>query len=699
LSRISQGRPRGECYSLRVTVRVVRAATLMVCVAGLFLVACHREKLRTGDLDEIRAAAELRVIVRPGFLTSPVHTAGRVDQAALFRHLAARLGVSLRWVQARRNDQVLDWLRRGRGDIGVHRFSPTGLRRVGMAASAAVDWVDDLLVAYPPSGVDSVDNLNGHVVYLQPSALRWEDRGLLDDRTKGPEILPIPEEVSLEEVLRRVSAGRYALSVADSGLVQSMAYGSHLKVVGALAENRSLVWALRPNNSQLRTAVDDFLFAEKVLSLSTRTIACRDLPDITRERVLRLVTRNSPTTCTVATGGLQGFEYDLALAFARSLGVRLELVIPPPTVSPLNWLERGYGDLAALHEPLLRPNSRGFLATRSYRRTDLVAVLPSTEDPPAAVEDLAGRRIVVSEGLSPMLELLPEQMAMRTERLGPGSDALSAMASVETGATRLALADADTARLELPDRPALEQGPTVIPGCQLRWILSTGSPRLRDAANRFLGEAGRSGLLQELALSELYPGRRYRPRHVPPTPPGGLTPYDPILQKAVVGYRLDWRLVASLMYEESRFDPKALGPGGSAGLFQFMPATWGELGGGDPDDPREAIPAGIRYLSRLMDEFSDVPMADRVAMSLAAYNVGPRHVADARRLAKEMGLDPDRWSGNVETAMVLLDNPDVARRFPAGVCRCRRAVAYTRRILRRYTAYTEQFPATASPGL
>jgi membrane-bound lytic murein transglycosylase F len=146
------------------------------------------------------------------------------------------------------------------------------------------------------------------------------------------------------------------------------------------------------------------------------------------------------------------------------------------------------------------------------------------------------------------------------------------------------------------------------------------------------------------------------------------------------------------MYEESRFDPDAVGPGGSSGLFQFMPFTWKELGVEDPHHPQEAAEAGARYLRQLMDEFEDLPLQDRVAMAIASYNVGPRHLYDARTLAREMGFDPDRWRGSVETAMLLLDDPTVSRRFPAGVCRCRRAVGYTRRILRRYAAYTEQFP-------
>ena len=94
----------------------------------------------------------------------------------------------------------------------------------------------------------------------------------------------------------------------------------------------------------------------------------------------------------------------------------------------------------------------------------------------------------------------------------------------------------------------------------------------------------------------------------------------------------------------------------------------------------------------MMDKFDGLQLPDQVAMAIASYNVGPRHVFDARKLAREMGFDSDRWRGAVETAMVLLDDPELARQYPAGVCRCRRAANYVRRILRRYAAYVEQFP-------
>ena len=50
-------------------------------------------------------------------------------------------------------------------------------------------------------------------------------------------------------------------------------------------------------------------------------------------------------------------------------------------------------------------------------------------------------------------------------------------------------------------------------------------------------------------------------------------------------------------------------------------------------------------------------------MAIASYNVGPRHVFDARTLAVEMGFDPNRWLGNVETAMYILDDPEAMSLF------------------------------------
>jgi len=656
------------------------------------LSACLPAPADPRALEEIRAVGELRVLVRPGFLKSPPPGDGLVDQVFLLRQLSGRLGVGLRWIECRRNDLLLSWLAEGRADLAVSRFSPASLLDSGDRPSATVDWVEDLLVAGLGTGITSFGGLQGREVHVLRSNCPQPLLTALEE--ERVEIRFVPEETTIEEVVDRVRSGRYDMTVVDSGLLDVGLGRKGLRVIGPLVERRPLVWAVPERAPRLGRAVSDFLFAEKVLSRGHRTTACRDLGLIKQARVLRLITRNSPTTCTVNRGGLEGFEYDLALAFTRKIGVRLDLAIPPPGVDPLDWLSEGYGDLLALHEAAAPEDEGRFRISVPYRQVDLVSVVSGRRNGPESIHDLAGAEVVASEPVASLCRLLPLTPPMRASTPVAGGDALTALLQVSRGLAQVAVVDRDTARLELDARPDLQMGPVVLPDVPLVWILNVSSPRLHREVDDFLHRAVVDGLARQLAASELGSWKPYVSPDLPKVPEGALTPYDELLQWVGRQHSIDWRLLASLMYEESRFDPDAVGPGGSAGLFQFMPVTWRELGVEDPHHPREAAQAAGWYLSWLMEKFADLDLPDRVAMAIASFNVGPRHVFDARRLSAEMGFDPDVWSGNVETAMLILDDPEVARRFPSGVCRCRRAVGYTRRILGRYYAYAEQFPPT-----
>ncbi len=675
----------------------------MVCVAiavlGLAHVGCVRRSHRSAGLMSIKTSGELRVLVRPGFFRSRAITASGERQRVMIEHLAHRLGVRLRWVQTSRNDQLLDWLARGRGDLAVGRFAPGALRRLGFAASAAVDRVDDLVVAAPGSGLESLKDVATEPIDVQRSMLRWRFRDELPEAASGtPQVMFVPEETPLEEILKRVAGGRYRATLTDSGILDAFPDRYRLRVVTTLATRRPVVWAMRSQDIALKTAIDDFLFAENVLSPGKGTPSCRNLDEIRRLGVLRLITWNSPTTCWISSGGLAGFEYRLVANFARALRVRLELEIPPPGTDPLAMLNHGFGDLAALHQPLPPAVERTFPVTMTYGRVDLVLVISKDSSLLGLPEDLDGAPVAVDPLTARLLELMPFSKPPVLIRPRRGSTMVHSLMAVARGTAPMAVVDSDTARLELGDWPSLREGRVVMPGCELKWVIAAGAPGLRRAANAFLTAQRRSGLIRELKRYErIRLGTAGRQKVT--IPPGHLTPFDGLLKVAGREYGIDWRLLASIMYEESQFNPRAVGPGGSAGLFQFMPTTWPELGVHDPMDPREAIPAAARYLKQLMDQFPGVVLASRVAMAIASYNVGPRHVADARKLAVALDLDPDVWSGNVETAMLILDNPDVASRFPAGVCRCRRAVGYTRRILRRYEAYREEFSVLGSAGL
>jgi len=82
--------------------------------------------------------------------------------------------------------------------------------------------------------------------------------------------------------------------------------------------------------------------------------------------------------------------------------------------------------------------------------------------------------------------------------------------------------------------------------------------------------------------------------------------------------------------------------------------------------------------------FAGVREVERLPLMLAAYNMGPGHVADAQTLAKRFGFDPLRWYDSMERVLPLLEQPALYEQLPNGYARGRATVKYVRRVLDRY---------------
>jgi len=479
----------GFGYSTAVmTRRMITVAAGLLAV--LLIAACSApSNRRTGDVDEIRLVGELRVAVRPGFFDGSQTRQLALQEAELLRQFAVRLGVEIRWVEARRNDLVLELVREGSADLAAGRFAVASLHEKELRASAALEWVDDLLVASPDVENDQFTP-DGTTVHLRRSALTPSLRTYLTEA--GLEIEEVPEEVSIEETLRRVRSGRYRRTIADSGIVHAVRGKGRLRIVDRVPVQRPIAWAVRESNPHLRRAIDHFLFAERVLSRGGRVRDCRDLRQVRQAGVLRLVTRNSASTCTVERGGLAGFEYELARDFARQLRVRLELSIPPQGVDPLRWLEEGYGDIAALHEPIALEDENSFLVSLPYRSVDLVAVVSSRSEPPNFVEDLAGVRAAASRPVASIARQIPLPAPIRARPPAVGADSFNSMLWVARGRGPSAIVDRDSARVAAAGRADLKIGPVVVPKVGLVWVLNTPSRRLHREVNSYLNEARKS---------------------------------------------------------------------------------------------------------------------------------------------------------------------------------------------------------------
>jgi len=99
--------------------------------------------------------------------------------------------------------------------------------------------------------------------------------------------------------------------------------------------------------------------------------------------------------------------------------------------------------------------------------------------------------------------------------------------------------------------------------------------------------------------------------------------YDSIIADAATTYRVDPRLIRSVMRAESGFDASAVSRAGAMGLMQIMPEIADAFGVEHPFDPRENIMAGARLLRELLDQHQGA-----IPLVLASYNAGPAAVAD-----------------------------------------------------------------------
>ncbi|MGB5254914.1 MAG: transglycosylase SLT domain-containing protein, partial [Sedimenticolaceae bacterium] len=120
-------------------------------------------------------------------------------------------------------------------------------------------------------------------------------------------------------------------------------------------------------------------------------------------------------------------------------------------------------------------------------------------------------------------------------------------------------------------------------------------------------------------------------------------------------YGIDPLALLAQAYHESGLDQKRRSRRGAVGLMQLLPSTAKDpnVGISDIHTAENNVHAGAKYLAFLRDRYfseAGIDSEDRMAFAWAAYNAGPANVRKMRRLAGEMGLDQDRWFGNVEVA-------------------------------------------------
>lgn len=172
--------------------------------------------------------------------------------------------------------------------------------------------------------------------------------------------------------------------------------------------------------------------------------------------------------------------------------------------------------------------------------------------------------------------------------------------------------------------------------------------------------------------------------------------YDDLIMAFSPRINWDWRLLASLICQESRFRPDVVSIRGAYGLMQVMPETGRNFGIDIKASPENNIRAGILYIDWLYSIF-DPRISDekeKLSFILASYNAGPGHILDAMRLAGKNGMDPNKWSGNVAFWLMKKSEPQYFTDAVVknGYFKGKESVRFVSEVLDRFELYKNTIP-------
>lgn len=137
-----------------------------------------------------------------------------------------------------------------------------------------------------------------------------------------------------------------------------------------------------------------------------------------------------------------------------------------------------------------------------------------------------------------------------------------------------------------------------------------------------------------------------------------ISPYDATLRASARELQWDWRLLAALIYTESKFSLTAESRRGAFGLMQIVPEEGERDALLDPQNNLEHGTAHIKRLQRLFRSRGIEPGDDLDHIVVAAYNAGEGRMTDLMSLAELKGLDPTSWESIREVIPMMAEHAD-----------------------------------------
>jgi membrane-bound lytic murein transglycosylase F len=365
---------------------------------------------------------------------------------------------------------------------------------------------------------------------------------------------------------------------------------------------------------------------------------------------LRVVTRNGPLAYYRGADEMpEGPEYELARRFASELGVRLKIEPVSSYAEIYAALTSGRAHLAAaaLKVPAVPIEGVAFGPAYQQVREHLVYRRDSVR--PGSLAEIGGADLEIAAGsshaatLAAARQTLPDLVWVENS----SSDTQSLLDGVANGSIDYTIADSTEFALAHDVHPELRIAFDFPGGQSLAWAVSARDPEFLSAIGGYFARVNGNGELA--AIVQRYYGRTDNLEFVGPRGfmrdmQSRLPLYKKWFEEAAQQSSQDWRLLAAIGYQESKWNPSAASAAGAKGLMQLTDETASATNVNNPGDARQSIFGGAKYFKQVYEKIpSHVPEPDRTWFALAAYNIGYGHLEDARVLTQKAGRDPDSW--------------------------------------------------------
>jgi len=432
-----------------------------------------------------------------------------------------------------------------------------------------------------------------------------------------------------------------------------------------------------------------------------------DLDEIRENNKLVVVTDFNSTDYFIYRGQPMGYQYELLKELTDYLGIKLDVMVTKDLDESFRRLIEGECNLLAINLTVTKERKKyvDFIVPHSQTRQVLVQRKPDNWKRMGQTElskklirnqlDLAGKTIYIQSGSSyeERLKNLSDEIGDTIYIIETPEQAEQLISFVAEGTIDYTVCDENIALVNQTYYPDIDVATAISFPQHLAWAVQKGTSSLKREIDLWLIEFKKTTKYAVIYNKYFRNQRSYEmvTSDYFSLSSGKISAYDEAIKKYSEQIGWDWRLLASMIYQESRFDPHAQSWAGAYGLMQLMPNTAKRFGVKLDSPPEQHIRAGADFIKWLNNRFIEkVPdEQERIKFILASYNIGYGHIEDAMKLAGKYGKNSQVWDKNVDEFLMMKSNPkyymDPVVKY--GYCRGIETYNFVSEVLARYTDY------------